>query len=247
MDEVAQGISEQIAVDVAAPQDQNHEKPKEISQPVEIKEDRNWPEMRRNYQELKQLAKAQAEQLEQLRLAQVAKQEPDEMESIADGEYIDKGKIKKLVSREVERVKAEARREAEKVLQEQEKSQFMQRLKGQYKDFDEIVNSETLALLEQQDPELAVSIAELQDPYKIGMQSYKFIKAMNLAEKVPSTRRAREVEKKIEQNEKTVQSPQAYDKRPMAQAFRMTDAEKSKLYEEMLQYASMAGSVPELR
>ena len=57
-------------------------------------------------------------------------------------------------------------------------------------------------------------------------------------------RHAKEVEKKIEKNEKTVQSPQAYNKRPMAQAFSMTnmsDGEKTKLYEEMMGYASQAG------
>lgn len=246
MEEVDQGLIEEVA----APQDQNHEEKPVVEAPkVETpKEDRNWPEMRRQYQELKQLAKAQAEQLEQLRLAQQAKPEvPDEMEGISDEEYIPKGKVKKLLNREIERVRKEVRYEAEKVLQEREKSQFLEKLQRQYSDFNEVVTAETLALLEEQDPELAKSIAETQDPYKIGMQSYKFIKAMNLSEKVSGSRHAKEVDKKLEQNKKTVQSPQAYDKRPMAQAFRMTEAEKSKLYEEMMQYGSMAGSVPELR
>lgn len=239
MEEVDQGVSEEIAV----PQDEAHEVKPEVSasQVAQPREDRNWPEMRRQYNELKQLAKVQAEQLELLKIAQDAKHEPDEMESISDEEYIPKGKVKKLVSRELDRIKKEARQEAEKVLQEREKSQFMERLKRQYSDFDEIVTPETLALLEQQDPELAISIAETQDPYKIGLQSYKYIKALNLSEKVPSSRHAKEVERKLEQNKKIVQTPQAYDKRPMAQAFRLTDLEKSKLYEEMTQYASMAG------
>ena len=61
---------------------------------------------------------------------------------------------------------------------------------------------------------------------------------MNLGDKVPSARRAKEVEKKLEQNAKTVQTPQAYDKRPMAQAFQMSKAEMANIYKEMMGYAA---------
>ena len=44
----------------------------------------------------------------------------------------------------------------------------------------------------------------------------------------------------IADNAKTVQTPQAYDKRPLAAAFQMTDAMKKELFREMNQYASMA-------
>jgi hypothetical protein len=58
---------------------------------------------------------------------------------------------------------------------------------------------------------------------------------------VPTNRRAKEVEKKIEENSKTVQTPQAFEKRPMAQAFKMTESELAVLYKEMTHYANMAG------
>jgi len=131
-----------------------------------------------------------------------------------------------------------AQRETEKVLKQRDQDQFLDRLKRKYSDFDDVVNADTMALLEQQDPELAETIVDLKDPYKIGMQTYKYVKAMNLNAKVPESRRAKEVDKKLEQNAKTVQSPQAYDKRPMAQAFKMTEAEKNQLYSEMMGYAS---------
>jgi hypothetical protein len=38
----------------------------------------------------------------------------------------------------------------------------------------------------------------------------------------------------------------AYDKRPIAQAFKLTDAMKKDLYREMHGYAASANSVPEL-
>lgn len=168
-----------------------------------------------------------------------AQQQPiDELDQISDGEYLAKGQVEKLVARKAEKI---AQEQVERILREKEKSQFMDKLKRQYSDFDQVVNMETLALLEEKDPELAETIAASKDPYLIGLQSYKYIKAMNLLERAPEARHAREVEKKLEANAKTLQTPQAYDKRPMAQAFAMSDSEKKKLYQEMMQFAEQAG------
>ena len=123
----------------------------------------------------------------------------------------------------------------------QSKQQQFNTLKAKYTDFDDVVNPETIAILEEQEPELAQTIIDLKDPYKIGMQTYKYIKALNIVDSVPQARRSKEVGKKIEENKKTVQSPQAFDKRPMAQAFKLTETEKTKLYEEMMSCASQAG------
>lgn len=235
------------------PQDQNQVAPKELPK-EESAQDRNWKEMRKRLNDQEKRLKEKDELLERMMISQISSKEnsqpqvKDELDEIGDDEFIPKGKVNKLVRREAQRIAEEiAKKETEKALQVQKDSQFLNNLKRQFSDFDEVVNQETLALLEQQDPELANTIVELKDPYKIGLQSYKFIKALNLSNKVPDSRRAKEVEKKLEQNSKTIQSPQAYDKRPMAQAFRLTDAEKTKLFEEMNGYARMADSVPELR
>ena len=50
-----------------------------------------------------------------------------------------------------------------------EAERFHERLRSKYSDFDDIVNSETIALLEKKEPELATTIADLQDPYKMGL------------------------------------------------------------------------------
>jgi len=240
MEEVVQNGAEEV---VATPQDQNHEVPVQEQKPVDDRQERNWREMRRAYDELKQVAKTQSEVIEHLKtVQQTAVREVDELDSVSDDEFIPKGKVKNLVAKEARRIAQEiAQQETEKVMKQRDQSQYLDRLKRQFSDWEEIVTPETLAILEEQDPELAVAIAETKDPYKIGLQSYKYIKAMNLSNKVPETRRSKEVEKKLEQNAKTVQSPQAYDKRPMAQAFRITDSEKKSLYKEMMDYASQAG------
>ena len=148
----------------------------------------------------------------------------------------------KLVQKKAAHIAEEiAERKVNQLMERQHQSQFLDRLQRQYSDFKDVVTPETLALLEEKDPELADTIASMKDPYTIGLQSYKYIKALNLSEKVADSRRSKEVDKKLGENAKTVQSPQAYDKRPMAQAFQMSQAEKSALYQEMMGYAQQAG------
>lgn len=234
----------------------SHETTKEVeqqqAQQVEDRQEKNWRAVREKQKELERelvMQKEMNEKLLKLATQNTPKaEELDPLDKIADDEYISAGKVKQLVSKQAAKIAQEiAQKEAEKLMKQQEQSQFLVKLKSKYPDFQDVVTPETLALLEDKNPELANTIAEIQDPYKMGLQSYEYIKALGIASDIPNARRAKEVEKKISENAKTVQSPQAYDKRPMAQAYRITEQEKQKLYEEMSQYASMAGSVPELR
>jgi hypothetical protein len=203
--------------------------------------------------ELKQLKDTQM-QLMQAQLAsqqqQPAHQEVDEFDKIGDEEFIPLGKVRKLTEKTSQRVQKNTeefvRQEVAKELHKRDQAQFMDRLNRQYSDFSEVVTPETLSILEEKEPELAQTIADLKDPYKIGMQSYKYIKAMGLSQTAKEVRREKEVDKAIEKQEKAVTSPMAYDKRPIAQAFKLTDAMKKDLYREMHGYAAMASSVPEM-
>ena len=217
---------------------------------VEDPQDRNWKAIRERQKELERDLRKKDELLEsvlkmQAQNAPPKPQEVDELDSIGDDDYVPKAKSKRLVQKELDPLKKEIE-ELKAQLNHQKQSDRINQLRRQYSDFDEVVNSETMALLEQQDPELAETIVELKDPYKIGMQTYKYVKAMNLQKKVPENRRAKEIDQKIEANNKTVQSPLSNEKRPMAQAFKMTEDLKSKLQEEMMHYAAFASSVPEL-
>ena len=201
--------------------------------------------------ELKQLRDAQMQILQaQLANQQPVRQEVDEFDKIGDEEFIPLGKVKKLAEQNTQKVLKNAeelvRHEVEKALKKQHDNQFMDRLNRQYSDFSEIVNPETLSILEEKEPELAATIADLKDPYKIGVQSYKYIKAMGLFQSAKEARREKEVDKAIAKSEKAVMSPMAMDKRPIAQAFKLTDAMKKDLYREMHGYAALANSVPEL-
>ena len=223
----------------------------DVQQAKREADERNFKAMRIKNAELEKRLKERDEMLDKILQAQVSaqapRQEPDEFDSIGADEFINKGKVEKLVERKAQKYAEEiAKREVEKLIQKQNDSQFMDRLSRQYSDFSEIVNPETLSLLEEKEPELAQTIADLKDPYKIGMQSYKYIKAMGLVQKAPEARREKEIEKKLAANEKAVQSPMAFDKRPIAQAFQLTDAMKKDLFNEMNRYAAMASGVPEM-
>ncbi len=215
-------------------------------------DERNFKAMRLKNADLEKRLKERDDMFEKLMLAQLSnqpnqKQEVDEFDSIGDEEFIPKGKVKKLVENNARKYAEEiAERKVAEFHKKQQDSQFLDRLNRQYSDFNEIVNPETLSLLEEKEPELAQMIADLKDPYKIGTQSYKYIKAMNLSQKVPESRREREIDKAIDKSNKSIPSPTAFDKRPMAQAFQLTDAMKKDLYREMHGYAAMASSVPEM-
>jgi hypothetical protein len=202
--------------------------------------------------DLKQLREAQMQIMQaQLANQQTTRQaEPDEFDQIGDEEFIPLGKVKKLAEKNSQKVLKNAeelvKQEVAKALHKREQDQFMDRLNRQYSDFSEVVNPETLSILEEKEPELAATMADLKDPYKIGVQSYKYIKALKIAESVKDVRREKELDKAIEKSEKAVTSPMAYDKRPIAQAFKLTDAMKKDLYREMHGYAVLASSVPEM-
>lgn len=228
--------------------DSQQQKP--ASNVVDDVNERNWRALRERKKELERDLQMQREINEKLMLMAKAAEpkapvEIDELDSISDDDYVPKGKSKKLVRKEIDPLKKEIE-ELKAQLQHREKREQFISLKQKYADFDEVVNQETMALLEQKEPELAETIADLKDPYKIAVQTYKYIKALGLKDNLTEHRRIKEVDEKLKRNANTIQSPLASEKRPMAQAFKLTEQEKSKLYEEMTGYARLASSVPEL-
>ena len=231
-----------------APEQQDQDVPQqtEVAQQAGSRQDYNWKAARERQKELERELRMQKEFNEKLMQAQMANQqvqkhEPDELDSIADDDFVPKGKSKKLIQKETQHIRKETD-DLKKELGSLKQQLMYNSLHSRYSDFNEIVNQETLAQFEQQEPELAQTISESNDPYKVLMQSYKYIKALGIAGS-PEAKRSKEVDKKLEKNSKTVQSPQAFEKRPMAQAFKMAESkeEQRKLYEEMMGHASKVG------
>lgn len=205
-------------------------------------QEKNWRAMRQRQKELELEIQRRDELIDRVLKHQAPQApqpvvEPDE----PDEEFVPAGKVKGIAKRTVQPLEKKIQ-ELENKIAQQEQQKLIQSLRSQYSDFDDVVNVETLEMLEKHEPELAATIAQFKDPYKMGLHSYKYIKALGLTEKVPEARRKKETIQKLEKNAKAVQSPQAYEKRPMAQAVRAIQSreEQNKLYEEMMGYASKA-------
>jgi len=213
------------------------------SQARESVNDRNWATMRQRQKEMEYEIKHKNELLDRLLQQQ---QQPKVQEVVEeeepDDDYIPAGKVKGIARRTMQPLEKKIQ-DLENKLAQQEQQKLVSSLKSQFPDFDDIVNIETLEILEKTEPDLAATIAQFKDPYKMGLQSYKYIKALGLADNLPETRHKKETLQKIDKNLKAVQSPTAFDKRPMAQAFKVTQAESTRLYEEMMHYASMANGL----
>lgn len=215
-------------------------------------QEKNWKELRRKSElaeqrarEYEERAKYQDELIKNLLQSQQQQkthipqaEEVDEFAAIPDDEFLSKGQSRKLLQKDARQI---AREEFLALERERQRLQYKERLKTRYSDYEQVVNDQTIKKFEQEQPELASSIAKLGDPYDMGLQAYNYMKLMGYGAPVEEDRHAREVREKIDKNENKVQTPQAYNKRPMAQAFsmnRMSKEEKAKLYNEMVQYAS---------
>ncbi|HEY5236106.1 MAG TPA: hypothetical protein VIJ14_08010 [Rhabdochlamydiaceae bacterium] len=214
--------------------------------PKESRQDRNWRELNRAKDEAERKVKMQDEMLARLMTSQqTVQQSPVEEDILADlakEEYVGGEKVAKGLRKIEERFEKKLQA-MEAKYKEKEQNSLYNSVKSEYADFDQVVTPETLDLIEETNPRLAASLAKTmkEDPYSFAIQSYEYIKAKGLSKKFEPAKKMSEVDKKIEQNKKTVQSPHAYDKRPMAKAFELTDDLKKDLQKEMYQYAQHAG------
>lgn len=242
MEDIQDSVEEEVA-----PLESDNEPQAEV-QPEEIerqkRQERNWSAARQRQKELELALKQRDELLAQLlkngQPQQQAQAEPEE--ELDPEDYANYGGVKKVASKAVKPLEDKIKY-LETRLEQQETQKRLDSLRAKFPDFDDVVNVETLELFEKNEPELAKHIEDMKDPYKMSLNCYKYIKALGLTEQAPAARRAKEVDKKIERSNKSVQTPQAYDKRPMAQAFKSTAAESKRLYEEMMYYASKANGL----
>lgn len=207
---------------------------------------RDRDEAVRKAQEAERKAQLQEELIRQLMANQaMAKDSPpaeDILQKVQSQEYVAGEDVAKALKAQKEEFRKELDELKKIANQTVAKNQFAD-LKREFSDFDDVVNPETLELLKETDPSTYQSIDEIKDSSKAYRLAYKMIKAQGLVDKIPDERRAKEVEKRLEQNKKTVQSPTSFEKRPMVQAFKQPESKKDKeaLWAETLKYASMGG------
>lgn len=246
MDEIETEAVGQEAQEVASPpieptQDVDHSEAPQ----AEVKTNRAFAELRIRNRELENKAKMQEELLQQVLASQRVPQQPvqqeeDVIEQLSKQEYVAGSDVAKAIKKLQQDMKSEVD-EVKRSYASQHQNSLLTEVKREYADFDQVVTPETLDLIEETNPRLAASLAKTmkEDPYSFAIQSYEYIKSKGLSK--PISKRANETEKKIEQNKKTVQSPQAFDKRPMAQAFNPSEEMTKELQREMYHFAQQAG------
>lgn len=170
--------------------------------------------------------------------------EEDILSQIEREEYVPGDKVAKALKQQQEQFNKQLE-EMRNFNKKQEISKQEEKLRSQYADYDEIVNPDTLDILKETNPKLFNRVVNLLkvDAVDGASFAYETIVSQGIADQIPGLKRSKEIEKKLEQNKKTVQSPAAYDKRPMAQAMSMPETKEAKqaLWQETLKYASMAG------
>jgi len=255
MDEVEnQGVSQeetQAQQEIAAPETESAQD-HSTKADVQAVPNHAWAAMRKKNEELERKAAMQEELLRHLASGQMAQQqaqpEEDLLSDIQSEEYVPGPKVAKAMKKQEEKF-AMRLQEIERRYQSVQDSSILAEVKRAHPDFDEIVNPDTLALLKEIDPRRATALENTPDPYVREATRYDIIKARGLADQIPGAKRAKDIDKKIEQNKKVVQSPQVYDKRPMAKAFdyaRLDKKAQEDLQKEMYHYGAMAHGVPHI-
>lgn len=245
MDEVEDQSRNEVAV--APPETEAVQEVQAEQKETTESQDPNWiKRLRKERQEFAQKARLYeellAQQMQSKQAPPAVQQEEDLIASIQKEEYVPGEKVARGFKKLEEKFSKQLQEVEQKYKASAYQSQINE-LRREYSDLEEVVNPETLQIVKDKNPRLAQTWAGLDD-YTLYVQAYPYIKHSGILEDVPGFKRAKEVDKKIEQNKKTVASPQSFDKRPLAQAFdysRLSDAQKKELQKEMMHFASLGG------
>ncbi len=237
-------------------QEQPTQELSETSQVVSDQHDKSWirknrrdrDDAIRRAEEAERKAKIQEEVIKQLMTnhpaAQTGQSEEDALLQLESEEYATGNKTAKAMKQQkqdLERQIAELKKAQQQSYLDRQEAE----IRSQYADYDDVVNPDTLDMLKETNPRLFSRVANLLkvDPMDGAVFAYETIKNAGIGDKMPDVRRSKEVEKKLDQNKKTIQSPTSFEKRPMAQAMNYPETKEARqaLWNETLKYASMGG------
>jgi hypothetical protein len=168
---------QQIEEVVEEPQDTapSAEEPKTQSD-----KDYNWAAIREANERYKREAEYERKmreqyeaEIERYRKAQEP-QEPDELDSLSDDDWMTFSQYKKASERLIQERVNKALQEAEMQRSERE---LPQRLKTTFPDFDTVVTEQNVQQLIALEPELAQAVEKIGDKYAQAVAAYKYIKA----------------------------------------------------------------------
>lgn len=152
----------------------------------------NWSEARRMRESLE---RRNLELEEQIKNLSSRPSQEDDLAKLAEDDIITVGQARRLQQKE-------ARQIAEDVIRRREAETMEERLQLKYQDFNQVVTKENIEILQQNEPELAMSLQGLaHDPYAQAQAAYKLLKKFGLG---VSQEVAKNKEKATENSKKPV-------------------------------------------
>lgn len=142
------------------------------------------------------------EEIEKIRSQQhkMRVEEPDEDE-VDDEPYVNRKGLKKVLSKFGQNIESQiderAQAIAKKILEEERQRNFVHHLKSEYRDFSDVVTSDSIAKLEQANPRMAQIIDRMPDGFEKGQMVYETIRTMGLHKKPEAN-----VKEKVEANQR---------------------------------------------
>ncbi len=220
-------VKEQV---VEAQEANNQEAPEAVTaHKEEVKDSKeiNFARLRESNEQLKQQVSEMQEMLQkQTPKESSPKEEPDELDTMADDDIITKAQAMKLAEKM-------ARQAVDRALTEEEKRKLPERTKSKHSDYETVVTKENIKKLEQQYPVLAEACAGHSNPWEA---AYNAISTL-----FPSNKEAKESGAKISQNaSKPLSSNAAGRQGPLANAQDYQEMSKASLYKEMMEAARRA-------
>ena len=164
-----QESSQQEAATLEASETSNSERQEDSStQRKRNAEEYNWADARRKMQALEDEVKRLRE-----------KPSPQEDEFNFNDEDIPTGKdVKRLIKKEAVHI-------AKEMIRQREAQTVDERINLKFPDYNQIVTAESIEVLKQTEPEIAMSLANMTDPYTQAIAAYKYMKTLNPSKEKP--------------------------------------------------------------
>lgn len=124
---------------------------------------------------------AEAMQRELKKIEEMLKpKEVDALDNLQDISDLDPQKLKAILSQREANFKREAREFTKEILKEEreqdKKTNFRDHLRRQYQDYDSVMNEQTIAAIQEREPDAVDAISAIEDPYVRCEKAYHFFK-----------------------------------------------------------------------
>jgi len=118
-------------------------------------------------------------QINEMKLAQSSKEEPDPLDGVDD--YIDKERLQLIRKKDRATFQKEAEEIANRTYEtrrkDEDKRNFLPKLKSQFGDYDSVMTEQNIAELEQSSPAFVNSVLKIADDYERRLLTYEYLKA----------------------------------------------------------------------